>query len=239
MNRIPAIRALADNLHSAITRVESALPSHALDGDGSWEAWNAADAMNHCAWWLGRDLQLLDNPGETIPIIDSGELERMNREIYELHRGQAWADARNLLLGTAGELAARIESMTEDQVTRILTYSDGRQRPLWWGLSGHLGLHVAWHLGIVLRLHGQGELLVSISEDTVSRSKALSDDPRWLAANHYDLAVAYAWAQRPLDAVGELKESFRLVPENRDSALEDDDLESLRDREDFQALCTG
>jgi hypothetical protein len=237
MNHKPAVLSLAEKMISTVARTEQAIPATALDAPSSWETWNAADALYHCAAWLEKDLHRLHNPGEIIPIFDSEELEKVNREIYLRHRGRTWADAKAELERIVGDIIAKIESMSEGELNQTLKYRDGRTRPLWWGVAGHLGLHVAWHLGMVLRRAGRIELSVSVTEDIVAESQVLSDDARWLAANRYDLAVAYAQAGRAEDALRELAESFRLNPGIREFAPEDDDLEPLWENDDFRRLC--
>ena len=70
----------------------------------------------------------------------------------------------------------------------------------------------------------------------VATSRTLSDDPRWLAANCYDLAVSYAQADRPVDALRELEASVAFNPAIRDIAPEDEELQILWEREDFRRV---
>jgi hypothetical protein len=236
MNFKSILMSLSAEMIRAVNRTEDALPQDALEGPSSWEVWNAADAVTHCAAWLEKDRRRLDNPDEMIPIISDEELVEINRHIYETHQGTAWANAKEKLEHTRARITARLDSMSEDELRATLKYSDCRQRPLWWSPAGHLGLHVAWHLGIILNRHGSADLSVTIAEDIVSISKTLGDDPKWLSANSYDLAVSYARAGRLLEALGELKASLSFNPAVRDFAKQDEELQILWDREDFRRL---
>ncbi|AHC14122.1 TPR end-of-group domain-containing protein [Salinispira pacifica] len=239
MSRKAALAALADEMITSVNRAGNELPVAALDGPGSWEVWNCADAVSHCSAWLEQDLDRLKSPGQVIPIIESDELEQTNRKIYEKYQKLPWVKAKEMLVQITADISREVKSMTEAELDQTGSYSDGRTRPLWWGMAGHLGLHVAWHLGIVLRRHDLEELSVSITEDVVARSAALSDNPMWLAANHYDLAAAYAQTEHPEEAMQELEESFRHNPGLREFASEDDDLQNLRYRDDFRELAGG
>jgi hypothetical protein len=236
MHRKQILEALTEQCTAAVRRTGEALDQKNLEGESSYEVWNGADAITHCAEWLEIDRKRMDNPDEVIPIMQPGDLERINRGFYDEHRGTSWGEAKSMLTRTVASIYQKIDAMGDAGLNRTLSYSDGRQRPLWWGLAGHLGLHVGWHLGIILRRGHQTELSVSLVKDFVDSSVKLSDDPKWLSANHYDLAVAYAQARRPLDAIAELDKSFSLYPQNRKIAVEDEDLEPLWERDDFKQL---
>lgn len=239
MNRIQILKTLAAECKTAVLQTENALVAKDLEGESSWEIWNAADAVTHCTEWLAIDVGRMDKPDEVIPIMQPGDLERINRDFYARHQGKPWAEAKLLFTRTADRISEKFDAIGQAGLNRTLSYSDGRQRPLWWSPAGHLGMHVAWHLGIILRRGRKIELSVSLAEDIVGRSVMISDDPKWLSANHYDLAVAYAQALRPIEAMTELEKSFSLYPQNRQIAPEDDDLEPLRDRDDFKRLTAG
>jgi hypothetical protein len=119
---------------------------------------------------------------------------------------KSWDDAKNFLTQTFNDLRKRIQAMEPGELDRPLAYSDGTERPLWRGLGGQVGLHLSWHLGILLFRHGSASTAVEIEESVFSLSRDLGDDDAWKAVNHYDLACAYAQAGQEDNALKELKE---------------------------------
>jgi hypothetical protein len=236
MNLKSNLLSLSAETLRAVNRTEEALPHDALDGPSSWDVWNAADAVTHCAAWLETDRKRLDDPQQIIPILSEEELEQINRDIFNTHKHTAWVDAKTHLTETVDRIRTRLDLMSDHQLRLTVKYSDGRERPLWWSLAGHLGLHVGWHIGILMRRQGMMDVAVAIVEGIVATSRTLSDDPRWLAANCYDLAVSYAQADRPLDALRELEASVAFNPAIREVAPEDEELKTLWERQDFRRL---
>jgi len=77
------------------------------------------------------------------------------------------------------------------------------------------------------------------SETALSHlQRAIAQDPNSDHA-HYILAVALSVGARKDDAVRHLKRAVELNPENRSLALQDEDLEALRDHEEFRAVLDG
>ena len=74
------------------------------------------------------------------------------------------------------------------------------------------------------------------SETALSHlQRAIAQDPNSDHA-HYILAVALSGGARKDDAVKHLRRAVELNPENRSLALQDEDLEALRDHEEFRAV---
>ena len=74
------------------------------------------------------------------------------------------------------------------------------------------------------------------SETALSHlQRAIAQDPNSDHA-HYILAVALSSGARKDDALRHLRRAVELNPENRSLALQDEDLEALRDHEEFHAV---
>lgn len=234
MNRTARMIELAREMPVAVRVLQDGVPPGDLDGPSTWEIWNPADALTHCAEWLRVDLERVARAGELVPVMKEGELEVKNREFYAAHAGKTWDEATARFGETADAVLGLLQHADEGLVETAVRYSNGTERPIWRSLAGHCGLHISWHLGIILGRHGASSAALEYAQRVHKLSLPIGEDARWKAANQYDLAVSYAWAGHPSDALRELRNAFAHQPDLREFAGTDEDLVSLRDRDDFQ-----
>ena len=197
-------------------------------------SWTAKDNIAHLNTWREHAVHTLDaarqgKPFEG-PAFDT-DVDARNAEIYEAHRGDSAAAVR---VAASESYTALIDAVLACSEADLLRERHGDAGPVWHVVPGNGHGHVAQHLSYWAVESGDPVG----AEDAATWGYALDSElfPENQAVADYNFACFYARNGRADEALPLLRDALRSRPELRTFALEDVDIEPIRDDPRLQSL---
>lgn len=196
--------------------------------------WTAKDNVAHLSTWREHAVRTLDAVRLGRPVdgpANESDLDGRNAEIYEAHRGDSAATVRETARASYAALAEAINACTEEDLLRERPGDGG---PVWRVVPGNGHGHVAQHLSYWAAEHGD----LAAAEDAARWAYTIDTDlfPENQPVADYNFACFYARNGRADEALPLLGSALRLRPDLRSFALEDADIEPIRDDPRVQSL---
>ena len=195
--------------------------------------WHSKDHLVHMAMAREREAALIEavrTGGEVPPPFEEGH----NDEVYAANRDRPAAQVMEDADRSWEKLLAAIDASTDEDLER--PHPHHLDRKLVDGSSGdHLAAHLMWaHLDAGNEV--AAEAAVRWAWDLSSR---MSRDPRSNALGAYNVACFYARMGRVDDALPLLRQGFEGVPDLKDWALKDPDIDPIREDPEVAELLAG
>jgi Mycothiol maleylpyruvate isomerase N-terminal domain len=230
----PLKERLVRSLAAARTQEAALLASVDDEPPSEVGGWTAKDNIAHLNTWREHAVRALDaarlgKPFEG-PAIDT-DVDAQNAEIYEAHRG----DSAEAVRTAAGDsYAALIEAVRACSEADLLHERPGGGGPVWHVVPGNGHGHVAQHLSYWAADHGDP----MGAEDAAKWGYALDGElfPEGQPIADYNFACFYARNGRADEALPLLQAALQSRPDLRAFALEDADIEPIRDDPRVQSL---
>jgi tetratricopeptide (TPR) repeat protein len=200
---------------------------------GTWEDWSIKDELAHVIAWQLNSLARIAALRHDEPVPDFSDYHTINRSIYNTNRQRTLAEITAEGDRVHADLVALIQSLSEDELTRPVRFSDREPSSLAAQIMGNGFEHPVVHYADHYRRRGDLAKAVQIYEASVA---AVADLPEWHGSARYNLACFYALNGQADQAIAELGEALRLRPDLLDWSKQDTDLASLRDHPAYQAL---
>jgi Protein of unknown function (DUF1706) len=197
-------------------------------------SWTAKDNIAHLNTWREHAVHVLDAARQGTPFEGPGfdtDVDARNAEIYETHRGDSATDVR----ASAGEsYTALINAVLACAEADLLRERPGNGGSVWGVVPGNGHSHVAQHLSYWAADHGDPKG----AEDAATWGYALDTElfPENQAVADYNLACFYARNGAAEQALPLLRAALRSRSDLRAFALEDADIEPIRDDPRVQTL---
>jgi Protein of unknown function (DUF1706) len=196
--------------------------------------WTAKDNIAHLNTWREHGVRALSASRLGTPFegpANDTDVDARNAEIYEAHREDAAAAVR---AAASESYAALIEAVHASSEADLLRERPGDGGPVWRVVPGNGHSHVAQHLSYWAADHGDA----AGAEDAAQWGYAL--DGELFAENQpvadYNFACFYARNGHAEEALPLLRAALRSRPDLRTFALEDADIEPIRDDPRVQSL---
>ncbi|MFI5286510.1 MAG: TPR end-of-group domain-containing protein [Candidatus Dormibacteria bacterium] len=189
--------------------------------------WTARDHIAHLNTWREHAVLALDAARREEPYEGPGndsDLDARNAEIYEAHREDS---AATVSAAAGASYAALIEAVRACSDADLLRERPGNGGPIWLVVPGNGHGHVAQHLTYWAVEHDDP----SGAEEAAAWSHALDSDlfPENQPVADYNFACFYARQGNADDALPLLRAALRGRPGLRAYALDDADIEPIRD----------
>jgi hypothetical protein len=228
---------LADRLVRSLeaARTKEALLLEAVDDEPPAAAgrWTAKDSVAHLNTWREHAVRALESarlgkPFEG-PAVDT-DVDARNAEIYEAHRGDSAAAVRTAASDSYAALIGAVRACTEAD----LLQERPNGGPIWQVVPGNGHSHVAQHLSYWAADHGDP----AGAEDAARWGYALDSElfPEAQPIADYNLACFYARNGHSEEALPLLRAALRARPDLRAFALDDADIEPIREDPRVQSL---
>ncbi len=222
--------------HQAELAFIRGLPQEERTVCGEPDHWCAKDLLAHNAFWKEHHaLNILAVArGEEPRAIQ--DYEQANQECFQANRYHPCDDivARS---DSAHDLFMEVLQDLDEGALRSEETWPGREgRPVWQSLIGVAYTHPISHLAQYQAEHARGEQVTQLWTEAVELLRGLDDGPMWQGLMHYDMACMYSLAGDLDAAMEELPQAFELRPDLRQWSKQDNDLDALRERDDFKAL---
>lgn len=197
-------------------------------------SWTAKDNIAHLNTWREHAVHTLDAARQGAPFegpaIDT-DVDARNAEIYEAHRGDSAAAVR----AAAGEsYTALIAAVLACAEADLLRERPGNGGPVWHIVPGNGHSHVAQHLSYWAGDHGDP----TGADEAATWGYALDTElfPENQPIADYNFACFYARNGNAEQALPLLRAALRSRSDLRAWALEDADIEPIRDDPRVQTL---
>ena len=224
---VQSLRAARDKEAALLALTDDSPPSHAGQ-------WTAKDNIAHLNTWRDHGVRALEAArcGTAFegPANDA-DLNARNAEIYDAHRGDTAAAVRAAASETYAALIEAVNACTEADLLRERPDNGG---PVWRVVPGNGHGHVAQHLSYWAVEHGDP----AGAEEAAKWGYALDSElfPENQPVADYNFACFYARNGRAEEALHLLGAALRSRPDLRAIALEDADLEPIRDDPRVESL---
>jgi hypothetical protein len=196
--------------------------------------WTVKDNVAHLSVWRENAAGILDaarTGTEYDGPANDGDVDAQNAEIYEAHRADSAASVRAAAAATYEALIVAIRACSEEDLLRERSKDAG---PVWRVVPGNGHAHVAQHLSYWAADRGDE----AASEEAARWGYALDIElfPDNQPVADYNLACFYARSGDADRALPLLQAALRARPDLRAFALEDADIEPIRDDPRTQSL---
>ncbi|MBN2305673.1 MAG: ClbS/DfsB family four-helix bundle protein [Anaerolineae bacterium] len=202
---------------------------------GKPDRWSAKDMLVHTVVWSDRrldDLEVLAR-GETAAAYEDYNHE--NQAIFETYRDTSWDEVDLMAEAVHTRTVAYIQASSEEALLSA-EGSPAENIPLWRALVGNRILHVLVHLVEHHISRERPAQARQLADQLYGAVLNLDNSPAWRGTLVYNWACVDALTGQPDSAIERLGEALRLNPELTEWSKQDSDLDSLRDRADYQAL---
>ncbi|MEO5951608.1 MAG: DinB family protein [Chloroflexia bacterium] len=203
---------------------------------GAPNAWAAKDHIAHNTAWIADAARVIGaaTRGETPE--PSPEDAEYNPQVFAAKQHQPWeeivAEAEQ-----ANEAArAAIEACSEEDLSERGRFEWRKGRPLWYEAYSSIYEHPAEHWAQYYLETGDVKRAQAVRQAAVDTARTLIEVTDPFGFMVYNLGAFYAKTGEPDLAFASIREALERVPRLREWSREDPDLESLRDKPDFQAL---
>jgi hypothetical protein len=200
-------------------------------GAGQWTAKDNIAHLNTCREHCVRalDAARLGNPYDGPA--DDTDVDARNAEIYEAHRGDSSTTVRAAARATYAQLFEAVYACADEDLLRERPNDRG---PVWRVVPGNGHGHVAEHLSYWAADHGDAAGAEGAARWGYDLDRKLFPENQPVA--DYNFACFYARNGRADAALPLLQAALRARPDLRAIALEDADIESIRDDPRLQSL---
>jgi hypothetical protein len=218
---------------------ESELEAYCVDEPADPDGrWHVKDQLSHLAWWRSRSAANIDavRPGGERPPAVVGEDNEQNAVVYAETKDRPAAEVKRDVATSWTALRSALEASSEDDLAK--PHPDYPENQVWEavpGMTGHLSAHLmSWYMdeGDVDRAEAVARWGYDLECSFVPEGEKRADAT-------YNLACFYSRAGRVDEAVPLLRDSIRYKPELGKWALEDHDLDPIRDEPAVRDLLTG
>ncbi len=195
--------------------------------------WTAKDHLAHLAHWRRHATRVLAAAHGGGPIPASDDIDAINAEVHAANQKRSAADVKEVARASYRELEAAIEACTDEELARPRPGTNGA---VWEVVPGNGHLHLGEHLGFWHQAQGDERAAEAAQLWVRDVQGAAFTDPRSLAFGAYNLGCYYARLGRAADAIPHFKRSFELLPELKDWAHTDKDLDRIRDEPELRSI---
>jgi hypothetical protein len=200
----------------------------------TYGAWTVKDNVAHLNVWRENAAGILDaarlGTDYDGPAND-GDVDAQNAEIYEAHRADSAATVRAAAPASYAALIGAIRACSEDDLFRERPNNAG---PVWRVVPGNGHAHVAQHLSYWAADRGDEAASEEAARWGYGLDVELFPDNQPVA--DYNLACFYARTGNADKALPLLQAALRARPDLRAFALEDADIDPIRDDPRVQSL---
>jgi tetratricopeptide (TPR) repeat protein len=216
------------------------IPEAERQATGTAEKWSLKDDLAHMAFWERRSAERIaaQRRGDTFAELGDG-FQEVNERVFEERRRWTWKQVLEDAERAHAALADHVRALDDAALTAARPTESGGEQVIATNLLGNGYWHVLEHVARSYAARGEFDR----AERLLDRAIVANDQLKLLPNDHatalYNLACFYATIGQPDKALPLLPEALRLRPDLAEWSKQDSDLDSLRDRPDFQALYQG
>jgi len=227
--------ALLQEGHADMGSLADSVGEAERQASGTPERWALKDLVFHVGFWTARQVEQLATAlrGETPPAYDN-YLE-INDQGFLENRDRSWDDIWTEAERHHAALVASVEALSEEQLTDPQRYTWRPGQPIAAQVQGTYW-HTIIHVGQYYSDRGDLAQATRIQLALAANLGGPGSSPAERGTAQYNLACFYATTGQHDQALAVLPEAFALRPDLAEWAKKDTDMDSLRERAEYQAL---
>jgi tetratricopeptide (TPR) repeat protein len=204
---------------------------------GEPDRWAVKDHLVHLSAWKQQTALRIGAVVRGEPVATIDDFEEFNARTFAEQRLRPWhevqADAERIL----AEVAATVESCTEEQLTD-LRFGWRQGQAIWLAVVGNAYEHPAEHYSQLYLERGDLPHAAAQQQITVETLAQLFGKAEAYGNALYNLGCFYAKTGQAQEAIAAVGEALAINPELGEWSGQDADLDSLRGMPAFEALYT-
>jgi hypothetical protein len=226
-----------------LQRAHQAELSYASDFDieeraasGTEKDWAPKDLLAHLAAWK----EIMANRLAAYRIGEDSEFtndyDSANAEIFVRYQDSTWDEVMDLVERSYRGLVAEIQALPEEEFSAPARFNWQRRQPLVNRIALNGFFHPSWHIGEALLDQDKVDQALALVQSAVQDMLQVDGSAHWQGQYTYNQACFYALAgEKPL-ALKTLRLAFAIDSGMIEWALQDKDMDSLRDEPEFISL---
>jgi tetratricopeptide (TPR) repeat protein len=203
---------------------------------GEIDCWAPKDHLAHATFWTERLVTQLQAATGGEPPGSIEDYQKTNDEVYETNKDRSWED----VLAWAEEVSRQVQTAFAAISAEMLQDIPGPEGtgdlPLWQNVAFTGVYHPMHHIADIYLERGDFQGAQAVQESVADGLAALGESDTWQGRTQYNLACFYALHDKPQQALALLKTAMKLSPNLLEWSKQDNDLDSLREMPEFQAL---
>jgi len=227
---------LIADVHAEEQALWDLLSDEERNAAGKIDRWAPKDHLAHATFWTERFVTQLQAAVGGQPVKKIEDFQKTNEEVYEANKDRSWDD----VLAWATEVSLQFHTALDATSEEILEDTTGPEgtggRPLWQNVAFTGAFHPMLHLADIYLERGDFTGAQSLQERVTEGMATLDKSDSWQGSTQYNLACFYAVHEKPQQALAQLKIAFKRAPNLIEWSKQDDDLDSLRELPEFQAM---
>jgi len=234
-----------------------ALSDEERNAAGEIDQWAPKDHLAHATFWTERLVTQLQaaTGGEPPGSIEDyqktndeeaatggeqpGSIEdyqKTNDGVYEANKDRSWEDVLAWATDVNHQLHTAFAAVSEKMLQDIPGPEGTGGFQLWQNVAFTGGYHPMHHIADMYLERGDFQSAQSVQERVAEGLAALDDSDAWQGRTLYNLACFYALHDKSQRALTLLETAMKLSPNLIEWSKQDNDLDSLRELPEFQAL---
>ncbi len=203
---------------------------------GEIDRWAPKDHLAHVTFWTERLVTQLEVATGGEPPGSIEDYQKTNDEVFEANKNRNWEDVLAWAIEVNLQFREAFEAIPEDVLTDSERFEWMGGNPLWRNVYYSGVYHPIHHISDVYIGFGDFEVAQSLQERVAEGLAALDDSDSWQGTIQYNLACFYALHDKPQQALTLLKIALKRAPNLLELSKQDNDLDSLRELPEFQAM---
>ena len=203
---------------------------------GEIDRWAPKDHLAHATFWTERLVTQLQaaTGGEPPQKID--DFHKTNAEVYAANKDRSWEDVLPWATEVNRQFHTALDAVSEEMLEGTPQSEGAGGQPLWQNVAFTGVYHPIHHVADVYHARGEFEGAHALQERNAEGLASLDDSDAWQGRFQYNLACVYALQGKSQQALALLTTALKRTPNLIEWSKQDDDLDSLRELPEFQAL---
>ncbi len=203
---------------------------------GTATALSPKDAIAHISAWKGVLGHNLANSrrGEHIRAIE--DVDAYNADLFNIYQNYTWSEIESFANAATRDFIRELRHFSRTELATPGVFPWLRQNSIATRAATTCVWHALSHISELYTERGNHEAAIGVLYEAMNLLASVDNEPHWQGALRYNIACSFTLQAYRDEALTLLKEAFQLNPALKEWALQDRDLESLRDDSTFQTL---
>lgn len=225
---------LLNDARNEIESLYAALPEAERARQGTWQVWSPKDFLGHFNFWQNILLQTFDTLDQAPP--EQEPFDVRNKRNYRHYENAPYVQVYTDFRASLDKIIERVPSFSDEELSEPNHYPRLPNGTLQGTILANTYSHVMGHLAELYAKQGDAARGFDLQEQAAANVMELDPSPRNKGLTLYNLACAYAVANKPKRAIELLGDALKLRPDLVEFSKQDTDFNSVRNVAEFQAL---
>ncbi len=230
------LKKLVEDVRAKEQTLWDSLSDEERNAAGEIDRWAPKDHLAHTTFWTARLVTQLQAATGGEPPQKLEDFQKTNEEVYEDNKDRCWEDVLAWATEVSRHFHTALDAFSEEMLADTPMSEGTGGRPLWQNVAFTGVYHPMHHIADIHLERGDFQGAQAVQERVAEGLATLDDGDAWQGRTQYNLACFYALHDKPQQALAQLKIAFKRVPNLLEWSKQDNDLDSLRELPEFQAM---